>query len=709
MAPPADAVLAFISAFPLIILGAVLLLLRPRRASQLFFGGFAVLLGARIALFNIGRVLVDPDVHYTFTMLGQTLTGPLVLFLVHFVVTLRRPRWGWFASGTAALFAIAATVVLLMRPDLVVQEVRLDNEELSLVRGPLSFPLFVAPYFAATFLAVLVLYLEYRRVPPGTPRHRVRGVLLALAVFASYSAVRYAVAFYASRDGIAAFSSSTVETADTLSQLAQPTFFLLGALLMAGILVHLSLRPPPPQGHDTPLIFAFAFPAAVAVAEHLFGLYRITLETVGFWRLLSVGILTYTLAQYQLFDLDLKLKRLAGPAVAGVLLLFGVPIALSLALGEFGTRAMIFTIVPQIVGIAGVAVFHDRIEKALFPGVRNTPDYVHQRKFEIYRVALEEALARGAAPDDEELRELRLRHGISDEEHQVLTWTLSPRLREAADAGAEAFEVGQTVLDRYRLDRLLGHGTHGRTFLASDARTRTQVALKTVSTSALDGAAARLLLREARLAASLHHPNVIQILDVAEVPGRVVVVMEYADNGNLEAYLARRGRFPLPEAVRFLRELLEALEVVHRKGIVHRNLKPKNILVEADGSVRLADFGAAHGRGRAAEDAASQTLLDLLYQSPEQVGGQAATARSDLYVAAVLFHQVLTRRHVLPLAGRSDPQIRDALLHAPLELHVGDQPPWVRSLLLVALDRNPERRFHSAADMRKALEQAAGL
>lgn len=704
MTPSGDAIISFASALPLALLGGFFMIQKPRRRSQLFFGAFMILWGFQIGLGNLGRILLDAPTHRFALLLGHAFFPPAMLCLVHFAATLRPSRWGWTATTAAGIVAAAGSLTLALSPALVVESVTLQNGQLHTVYGPLAFPLLQGPFFAGFYVALLALYFEYRAAPVGTPRHRVRGVLLALAIFASYQAVRSAVAFYEPQDGVAVFASGSVQSASSIGQAA---FFSVAAILLAGIVVHLFLRPPPPEGRDSPLIFAFLFPGAVAVLERGLASLNVTFETLGFWRLLSAGVLVYTLANYQLFDVNLKLRRVAGPAVAGILVFLGIPIVLTFALGEFGFVSILLTIIPQVVGIAGVVLFKDRVAGAIVSAPTGPPDEVRQRRLAIYRVALEEVLGRGASPDDPELRELRVRHGITDDEHNLLVWTLTPESR-ASIKEATVFEVGATALDRYRLDRLLGQGTLGATFLATDQRTKALVALKTVPTDALQGAAAKLLLREARLAASIDHPNVIRILDVADLEHHAIVVMEYADNGNLDRHLGR-GRLPLSDAVRFLRELLLALEAVHRKGIVHRNLKPKNILVEADGSVRLADFGAAQGARASAPDAASDSLLDLLYQSPEQVRGNAATPRSDLYVAAVLFHQALTRRHCARIAGRDDRQIRSAVANDPPELHVGDQPAWVHAFLTRALEKDPGARFSDAKEMRQALESAAGI
>jgi hypothetical protein len=711
MAPPGDAVLAFASGVPLLVLGIFLASIHPRRGMQRFFAAFVILWGLQILLANLGRLFVDPAIHRTSLLFSYALLPPMCLFLVQFAMDVEKRRYDWIASLAAGLLAAGALLVLIIDPRLVIHDVVLRDGGLHTAWGALTFPLFQAPLFAAFLLAVLVLYVEYRKAKPGTPRHRVRGILLALALYVSYLAARNGIALLASVNELAAFASGSVRVENGIGPGVQAGIYGLGALLLIGMVAHMLARPLHPEGRDPVLLIAFVFPAGTAIFEQFVNSnYNVPLETLGFWRLVAVGVIVYTLANYQLFDMELKLKRFASPVVAFLLILLGIPIALGFAIGEVGFQAIAITVITQILGVAGVAVFHTRIEQALFPGVVDTPDYLHQRRLEIYRVALEDALARGVKPDDLELRELRLRNQISDEEHKLLVWITKPKER-GGQRGAQAYEPGAVALERYRLDKVLGSGTYGRTFLATDLQVKTEVALKTVDLETFDGAAAKLLLREARLAASISHPFVINILDVAELPDRVVVVMEYADNGNLEKHLKKHGRLTLPEGVRFLRELLMALEAVHGRGIVHRNLKPKNILIEADNSVRLSDFGAATPAARQEDpaEAASRTLVNLLYQSPEQLGGEPATPQSDLFVAALLFHEAITGRLPYPLAGKNDYQIRETIRNTPPTWHLDDQPPWVEAFLARAMAREPSARFETAAIMRRDFEEAAGL
>ncbi|MBW3583756.1 MAG: serine/threonine protein kinase [Euryarchaeota archaeon] len=714
MAPPSDAVLSFGSGVPLVVLGAVLLAVRPRRAPQVFFGLFGILWGIQIMMANFGRLTLDPDRHAFFLLLSGAFFLVATLFLVHFAALVRHGRRDWITTGIFGAFAVAGLVTMIVDPRKLVDHVVLEDGGLTTRYGELAVPFFQIPFHAALLYAVTVLYLAMRSARPGTSRHRLRGMLIAVNIFVSYQFTITTLRFLDFRSGIAAFATGAVETASTLSGALLVTFFLAGSLYFLTMAFHAVARPPPPEGRDSALIASFFAPGAVAVLEVVLAQYRIPMETLGFWRFLMVGVLVYTLANYQLFDLELKVKRFAAPGLAGILAIFGVPIAVGLALGDYGLEAMMLIVIPEVIGTAGVLVFHERVAEALFPGVKDEPDYHHQRRLELYKVALEEALARGRDAEDPEFKELRVRFGVSQEEHNLLVWVSGHGTKKGASDGHE-LKSGTVLLDRYRIDRILGRGTQRVTYLATDTKSRRSVAVKVVRTDVLDGAAARLLLRDARLGASIAHPNVLAIFDVAELDDTAVIVMDYADEGNLQDRLLKRGHMTLSAAVRFLGQLLAALEAIHERGIVHRNLKPKNVLLDNDGSVLLADFSAAHasdGRltGDATTDEAARALLDVLYLSPEQVASGVSTPKSDLYVAAVLFHQAYTNRFYLPIQGKDDSQIRDLILEREPELHLPhDTPDWVETFLRQALAKAPDERFEDAAAMRAELHEQAGL
>lgn len=658
----------------------------------MFFGGFAVLWGAQIMSANVGNVLESARVHRVALLAAYALLPVAAMFLVHFAMRRTAGPWPWIATAVVAGVAIVATATLVTAPDLVIERIEGDPAPTLTVLGPAAFPLFLAPFLAAFYVALVTTYLEYRRAPAGTLRQRARGLLLALALFTSYLSVRQL--------WVALDPAATTRLADPLTAIGLPALLGAGTLALAAIAIHMVVRPPPPEGVDAGLLLAFILPAATAAAEIALAPVGIPLTTLGFWRFAAVAAIVYSLANYQLFDLNLRLKRHAGPVAAGLLLAFGVPVALSLASGG-GLAVLIPAIVVEAVGVGATLVFHERVREVLFPGVEATDDYVYRRKLEVYRASLDDAHARGLPLDAPDLRELRLRLGIRDRDARLLEMMIAPA-RTGGPTPDEPARVGAEVLGRYRLERLLGAGSHGRTFLATDRQTRQPVVVKVVGTDVLGGSAARTLLREARLGASLSHPHVVQILDVAEGPHAVLLVMEHAEGGNLQQLIDRHGTPPAAQCLQILEDILDALEAVHAKGLVHRNLKPVNVLLDRRGRVKISDFGAARTRdGASGTEEAASAGLSLLHMSPEQVRGVAVDARSDLYQAATLFYQILTDRHPLPIAGKDDFEIRRLVVEGEPRLEVAD--PRLKRFLTKALAKEPADRFPSAAQMREAL------
>lgn len=700
MAAAPEAVLSLASGFPLLIVGALLLVVRPHRPVRVFFGAFVGLWGLVVATGVVGRVAGDADVHRVALLISFALVLPCGFFLAHFASMLHPSRWTRVATGVFGTAAAVGALALAFAGPLVLEGAFRADGVVQARYGPLFLPLILGPFFAAFYYALGIIYLEYRRARPGTPRRQRRSLLMALVLPTTYYSVRHALTS-ASPEGQRAFDAFAAPTG------GQQIFFVLGTIFLAGVAFHLLWRPAPPEGIDGRLLTSFLFPALVAAGEVLLSQVGVSLQSLGFWRLLTAAFLVYAMAHEALFEIGLNLKRVAGPAAAFLLPAFGVPLFMMLAQGELGLNAVLLTLIPQVIGVAVVLTFSQRLGEVVGEGeARKDPE--HRRKIELYRVALEEKLRRGGALDDADLRELRIRLGVSDEEHRLVALVVVPGAQRAPASLVQRLEPGAVALGRYRLDRLLGAGTTGRTFVAYDQSSRAEVAIKVVSRATLGGQAAEMLLREARLAASISHRFVIAIHDVAETPEAVLVVMDYADNGNLDDHLARRGgRLPLEEAVRFLDQLLEALHAIHRRNIVHRNLKPKNVLVEADGSIRVADFGAAI-RGRADEVAEKSTnpVLSLPYMSPEQRAGRDVDARTDLYTAALLFHRTLAGHVYMPGKVQAQTGARRAAVDSSRILGLPPEAGAFEPFLRKALEHDPAHRFQTAAAMRAALIDA---
>jgi tetratricopeptide (TPR) repeat protein len=193
--------------------------------------------------------------------------------------------------------------------------------------------------------------------------------------------------------------------------------------------------------------------------------------------------------------------------------------------------------------------------------------------------------------------------------------------------------AGRRLGDRYVLSRPLGHGGMAAVWLATDERLGRQVAIKVLSdTVADDGEFLDRFRREARVAARLQHPNLVQVFDF-DAGERPYLVMEYIEGGSL-ADRVGEGEPPEPEAL--ARELLTALRHIHSNGVLHRDVKPENVLIDSDGHARLTDFGIAQPTGATSLTQTGQVIGTERYMAPEVRGGEPASERSDLYATGVV-------------------------------------------------------------------------
>jgi hypothetical protein len=269
--------------------------------------------------------------------------------------------------------------------------------------------------------------------------------------------------------------------------------------------------------------------------------------------------------------------------------------------------------------------------------------------------------------------------------------------------------VQELVAGRYRLESRVAIGGMGAVWRAHDELLGRTVALKLLSDElAHDPRAAARFRREARTAASLSHPRMANVFDLVEEGGRPGIVMEFCESETLSARLLRSKRLPIPEAARIADSLLDALDGAHRNGVVHRDVKPGNILLCADGDVKITDFGIALSLGDSSLTQTGTIMGTAAYASPEQVGGTPATPASDLYAAGIVLYEMLTGAR--PFTGDSAVAVALARLSvqpAPPSSLRPSIPAEMDAVVMRALARDPAERFASANEMRAALNHAA--
>jgi serine/threonine-protein kinase len=263
-----------------------------------------------------------------------------------------------------------------------------------------------------------------------------------------------------------------------------------------------------------------------------------------------------------------------------------------------------------------------------------------------------------------------------------------------------------TNLDRYRTIRTLGSGGMATVVLAEDERLGRQVALKRMSTEDIRGLSR--LRREALLGASISHPNLVAIYDVVNADdGGLVIVMEYVPGETLGERLTREGRLATPEALRILEGVAAGLDTIHRQGIVHRDVKPPNILLGAGGAVKLADLGIASVPDRTRITSAGTMLGSFRYMAPEQLHEAPITPAIDIYALAAVAFEALSG-----LKARREPNPM-ALAHAISTLPPPDlrevwpgAPPAAADLLKRGLALDPAQRPSSATELVSRLAEA---
>ena len=269
--------------------------------------------------------------------------------------------------------------------------------------------------------------------------------------------------------------------------------------------------------------------------------------------------------------------------------------------------------------------------------------------------------------------------------------------------------MAELFAGRYALGRLLGAGGAGRVYAARDERLHRDVAIKLVPTASAEPVARQRFVREARSAAAFTHPNAVALYDAGEAEGSLYLVMELVVGESLAERLAAHGPLGPADSERIMAGVLSALAAAHVAGIVHRDVKPGNVLLGRDGAVKLADFGIA----KRLDDAAGDVTMigDIIgtpkYLAPELVGGDPATPSSDVYAAGVVLFEMLAGRPPFD----ADTPLATALAHrdhpVPDVAALRPVPERLATVVRTAMAKDPSRRFASADHMRAALTGTA--
>ena len=265
--------------------------------------------------------------------------------------------------------------------------------------------------------------------------------------------------------------------------------------------------------------------------------------------------------------------------------------------------------------------------------------------------------------------------------------------------------IGKSLKNRYYIISLLGEGGMAQVYVANDVIAKREVAIKIIKDStSMDPLNIARFQREARASSALRHNNIIEIYDVDEYHGKPYMVMEYVNGKTLKDVLKTRGNFTQSEAIDIINQLSDALLHAHQHGIIHRDVKPQNVMIKNDGSIKLGDFGIA-----LVNDAPHLTQKDIVvgsvhYMAPEVAEGKSATIQSDVYSLGVTFFELLTGK--LPFTDRNAVNIAMK--------HISEQFPSVKKynadidkkidrIISKSCSKEAKNRYLTMADLRKDL------
>ncbi len=266
--------------------------------------------------------------------------------------------------------------------------------------------------------------------------------------------------------------------------------------------------------------------------------------------------------------------------------------------------------------------------------------------------------------------------------------------------------VGVALDGRYLIDRVVGIGGMAVVFRAADTVTHRTVAIKMLrDETARDEAAVRRFINESKAVAMLSHPNIVSIYDVSVSGASKYIVMEYIEGITLKSYMEKKGALPNGEAVGYCKQILRALIHAHGRGIVHRDIKPQNIMLLKNGVIKVTDFGIAKLPNTETVTMTDHAIGTVYYISPEQASGGEIDARSDIYSTGVLLYEMAAGR--LPFVADSPVSI--ALMQvqdkpAPPSSVNPAVPRGLEQIILTAMEKSPKNRFQTAEQMLRWLE-----
>ena len=265
---------------------------------------------------------------------------------------------------------------------------------------------------------------------------------------------------------------------------------------------------------------------------------------------------------------------------------------------------------------------------------------------------------------------------------------------------------GQKISDRYQIIKSIGEGGMANVYLAYDTILDRNVAVKVLRGDlASDEKFVRRFQREALAASSLYNENIVEVYDVGEDNGQYYIVMEYIDGKHLKTLLKKRGKLTIPEAVDIMSQIASGLSVAHDQYLIHRDIKPQNIMILENGLVKITDFGIAMAMNSTQLTQTNSVMGSVHYLPPEQASGKGASLQSDIYSMGILMYELLTGK--LPYHGDNAVEIALKHLKEPLP-SIRDElpsiPQSVENIIIKATAKNPKNRYADAKEMLEDLK-----
>ena len=265
---------------------------------------------------------------------------------------------------------------------------------------------------------------------------------------------------------------------------------------------------------------------------------------------------------------------------------------------------------------------------------------------------------------------------------------------------------GQKINDRYQIIKSIGEGGMANVYLAYDTILDRDVAVKILRGDlSNDEKFVRRFQREALNASSLSHPNIVEVYDVGEDNGQYFIVMEYIEGKNLKDLLKKRGKLTVSEVVDIMSQISDGLSIAHDSYIIHRDIKPQNIMILENGMVKITDFGIAMAMNATQLTQTNSVMGSVHYLPPEQASGKGSTLKSDIYSMGILMYELLTG--TLPYRGDNAVEIALKHLKEPLPSireELSDIPQSVENVILKSASKNPKNRYNDAREMYEDLK-----